>query len=187
MPIQAEIQRMGWMAAKQGTGALERLDAGLAQSESVVPGLVVRLPHQAQDLPVDLFRLGESEMDAIAESSEILDAMDPRVGDSALEPERRIEPSRLNDGAREADAGLDHDPALLSIDRHRTAASGGGHPSAEGGSKAGRLAFEMIGQAIPPAGMPDVSGDEAVPAPWTTPERPNAAAPCGHGSAPVAW
>jgi len=145
MPIQAEIQRMGWMAAKQGTGALERLDAGLAQSESVVPGLVVRLPHQADDFAVDLFRLGESEMDAIPEVPEVFDSMDPWVGDSALEPECGIEPSRLDHRSREADPRLNHDSALLGIDGHRAATSSGGHPSTEDGSEVGRPAFEMVG------------------------------------------
>jgi len=70
---------------------------------------------------VHLLHFGETEMQSVAQATEILDSSERRVGYPPLEPESSVQPMLTRHGPGEAHPALKYDARLLSVDRDRSA------------------------------------------------------------------
>src|SRR2546423_1174955 len=106
-----------------------------------------------------------------AEGAKILDARKARMSGAVLEPKRSVEPIFSDDGAGEADSGLDHNSSFLGVNGNFAAFSGEISKPIEGLLQCRLFAGEMSAQTKAAAGMGQVGGDESMAAPGATPKR----------------
>jgi hypothetical protein len=75
-----------------------------------------------------------------------------------------------DDGSGKAHASLNDDPRLLGVHRDWPAAAGDADPPTKRCVEQRGLPGEMVREAVPTAGMPEVARDKAVATSRTTPE-----------------
>jgi hypothetical protein len=102
-------------------------------------------------------------MESVAEGAEGFGSAKAGVGHPPAEPEAGIKVPGMYDGAREAHAGLEHDPSFLSVDGDGSTSSGERRPGPISRIEGGCGATEMGAERYPDARMPEVLGDEAMP------------------------
>lgn len=107
-----------------------------------------------------------------AERTEILDAPEEWMLGAATQPEVRIKVADANDGTCEAYPRLNDNPSLLRVGLHWPTLTGSRQPTVPRCLSLARLVAKVVDQRYPNARVPEISGDEPMPAPGTFPKRP---------------
>ena len=110
-------------------------------------------------------------MDIVAKLSQIFRSIKQRMLNGPFEPQICLQPVAMHDCAGKSHAALQNDPGLLRIYRDRSEGSRASHELIECLPERLWLAFEVFGERIPPARVPEVLSDKPVPAFRATPER----------------
>lgn len=130
----------------------------------------IRLAHEPTQCRVDVARLGQPKVEPEAERSERLGLAKSRVPYPSPEPKPGIEVSGPHHRTGEPHAGLEDDARLLRVDRHRTTRARERGPGAVGWIDGRRPPAEVGPDRHPDTGVPEIAGDEAVPALGAGPE-----------------
>lgn len=139
------------------------------------------LAHERSQWRIDVGWHLQTKMMTNPERSIVFNAPQARVRGAATQPEARVEVTGANNGAGETDTSLYDDAALLGVSLHSTTFTGGGKPMIPGLLALDWLATKMIHKRNADAGVPEIPGDESMPAFGTLPERWL----CYHGSSKV--
>lgn len=131
----------------------------------------IGLFQKAGDSPVDIPRLGKPEMEGEITISKNLCAGQQRMIDPSFQPDVGIQRASAYHNSGKPDPVLKNDSDLLGIDRRRAAFAGNINIFPERLTKYSGLPLEMIGDLVPPAGMPEILVDEPVSAARTLPQR----------------
>jgi hypothetical protein len=166
-----------------------RRRSGIPSSTSrwATAGQLVGFVHESTEGGIDISWLDQPEMETVAEGPEGFGSAKARVGHPPTEPEAGIKVSGTYDGAREAHAGLEHDPGLLGIDGDGSTGSGERCPGPIGRVEGGGRATEMGAEGYPDARMPEVPGDEAMPTLRASPKRLRPRGGHGEDSVSLNW
>jgi hypothetical protein len=132
---------------------------------------LICLAHERSQRRIDVGRSFQTKVMPKAERAEILDAPQEWMLGAATQPETRIEVRGANDSAGEAHPRLNDDPTLLRVGFHWPTRTGSRQPTVPRCLALARLRAKVIGQRHPNAGVPEIPGDEAMPAPRTLPKR----------------
>lgn len=132
--------------------------------------LGVSFAHHRLQRGVDVTRLLKSKVMTITESAKVLGPNQARVIHRAAKPERGVQPVGMDDGARKTDALLQYYPRLLSVYGYRAGGPRDSNPTTKRSAKSGWFPLKVCIEAIASAGMPKISGHEAMTALGTPPK-----------------